>query len=59
MKRKRLFTVEQKMQILSEAEQGGIHAICNKIEIAQSLYYQLDNKLTSRGLQEFRFKTIG
>jgi len=40
MKRKRVFSVEQKMQILREAEENGMLDTCRKYEIAQSLYYR-------------------
>ena len=36
MKKKRVFSVEQKMQILQEAEEKGMLATCRKYEISQS-----------------------
>lgn len=38
MKKERSFTVEQKVQILREADENGMLATCRKYEIAQSLY---------------------
>lgn len=50
MKKKRVFSVEQKMRILREAEQGGKLATCRKYEIAQSLYYRWKNKFDHQGI---------
>ncbi len=50
MKKKRSFSIEQKMQILREAEEKGMLATCRKHEIAQSLFYQWKNKFNSHGI---------
>lgn len=50
MKKKRVFSVEQKMQILREAEEHGMLVTCRKHEIAQSLYYQWKNKFDHQGV---------
>ena len=44
MKKKRVFAVEEKMQILWEAEQNSMLVTCRKHEIAQSIYYHWKNK---------------
>ena len=50
MKKKRTFTVEQKMQILREAEENGMLATCKAHDIAQSLYYRWRDQFNSRGI---------
>jgi putative transposase len=50
MKKKRTFTVEQKMQILREAEENGMLATCRKHDLAQSLFYRWKDKFNSRGI---------
>ena len=50
MKKKRVFTAEQKMEVLREAEHNGMVATCRKYEIAQSLYYQWKNKFDQHGI---------
>jgi transposase-like protein len=50
MKKKRIFSVEQKMQILREAEEHGMLATCRKYEIAQSLYYRWKNQFDQKGI---------
>ncbi len=50
MKKKRVFTVEQKMQILREAEENGMLATCRKHDIAQSLFYRWKDHFNSRGI---------
>ena len=50
MKKKRVFSVEQKMQILREAEENGMLATCRKYEIAQSLYYRWKNRFDQMGI---------
>ena len=50
MKKKRVFTVEEKMQILREVEQNGMLVTCRKYEIAQSLYYHWKNKFDYSGV---------
>jgi transposase-like protein len=50
MKKKRVFTVEEKMVILREVEQNGMLVTCRKHEIAQSLYYHWKNKFDYSGI---------
>jgi putative transposase len=50
MIKKRVFTVEQKMQILREAEENGMLATCRKHDIAQSLFYRWKDNFNSRGI---------
>ena len=50
MKKKRVFTPEQKMEVLREAEQNGMVATCRKYDIAQSLYYQWKRKFDQHGI---------
>ena len=50
MKKKRVFSVEQKMQVLREVEENGMMVTCRKYEIAQSLYYQWKNKFDRQGI---------
>lgn len=50
MKKKRVFPVEQKMQILREAEENGMLATCRKHDIAQSLFYRWRDQFNSRGI---------
>jgi len=50
MKKKRTFTVEQKMQILHEAEENGMLSTCKAHDIAQSLFYRRKDQFNSRRL---------
>ena len=50
MKKKRVFSAEQKMEILREAEQNGMLATCRKYDIAQSLFYQWKRKFDQHGI---------
>jgi transposase-like protein len=50
MKKKRAFTVEQKMQILREAEEKGMLATCKAYDIAQSLFYRWRDQFNSKGI---------
>lgn len=50
MKKKRVFSSEQKMEVLREVEQHGMVATCRKYEIAQSLYYQWKRKFDQHGI---------
>ncbi len=50
MKKKRVFTAEQKMDVLREVEQQGMVVTCRKYEIAQSLYYQWKRKFDQHGI---------
>jgi len=50
MKKKRTFTVEQKMQILREAEEHGMLATCRKHDLSQSLFYRWKDQFNSRGI---------
>lgn len=50
MKKKRSFSVEQKMQILREADQNGMLVTCRKYEVAQSLFYRWKSQFDSRGI---------
>ena len=50
MKKKRVFTVEQKMQTLREAEEQGMLATCCKHDIAQSLFYRWKDQFNNRGI---------
>ena len=50
MKKKRVFTAEQKMEVLREAEQNGMVVTCRKYDIAQSLYYQWKRKFDQHGI---------
>ena len=54
MKKKRSFTVEQKMQILREADENGMLATCRKYEIAQSLYYRWKNQFNKMGIDSLQ-----
>ena len=54
MKRKRVFSVEQKMEILRDAEENGMLATCRKYEIAQSLYYRWKNRFDQMGIDGFQ-----
>jgi len=50
MKKKRVFTAEQKMEVLREAEKNGMLATCRKYEIAQSLYYRWKRQFDQNGI---------
>lgn len=50
MKKKRVFSVEQKLQILREAEENGMLVTCRKHEITQSLYYHWKHKFDRNGI---------
>ena len=50
MKKKRVFSTEQKMEVLREVEQNGMVATCRKHDIAQSLYYQWKRKFDQHGI---------
>jgi len=50
MSKKRIFSAEQKMQILREAEENGMLATCRKYEIAQSLYYRWKSQFDRMGI---------
>lgn len=50
MKKKRVFSPEQKMQVLREVEQNGMVATCRKFDIAQSLFYQWKRKFDQHGI---------
>lgn len=50
MRKKRSFTVEQKIQILREAEENGMLATCRKHELAQSLFYRWKAQFDSKGI---------
>lgn len=47
---KRVFTVEQKMEVLRYAEANGMVAACRQFDIAQSLYYRWKNKFDRHGI---------
>jgi putative transposase len=48
--KKRVFSVEQKMEILRYAEENGMVATCRNYEIAQSLFYRWKNQFDQRGI---------
>jgi transposase-like protein len=50
MKKKRTFTVEQKMHILREAEENGMLATCKAHDIAQSLFYRWKDQFNTKGV---------
>jgi transposase-like protein len=50
MKKKRSFTVEEKVQILREAEEHGMLATCRKYGIVQSLFYRWKNRFDQYGI---------
>jgi transposase-like protein len=50
MKKKRNFTVEEKVQILREAEEHGMLATCRKYDIVQSLFYRWKNRFDQYGI---------
>jgi len=50
MSKRRSFSVEQKMQILREAEANGMLATCRKYEIAQSLFYRWKHQFDEKGI---------
>jgi putative transposase len=50
MKKKRVFTVDQKMQILRDGEEIGMVAACRKHEITQSLYYRWKHRFDQSGI---------
>ena len=50
MKKKRVFTAEQKMEVLRSAEQNGMVVTCRKYDIAQSLFYQWKRKFDQHGI---------
>ena len=50
MKKKRVFSAEQKMEVLREAEQNGMVATCRKYDIAQSLYYRWKRQFDQKGI---------
>ena len=50
MSKRRSFSVEQKLQIIREAETEGMLATCRKHEIAQSLYYRWKRAFEQKGM---------
>jgi transposase-like protein len=50
MQKERNFTVEEKMQILREAEEHGMLAPCRKYDIVQSLFYWWKNRFDQYGI---------
>ena len=50
MKKKRVFTAEQKMEVIREVEQNGMVATCRKYDIAQSLYYRWKRQFDQHGI---------
>jgi transposase-like protein len=50
MKKKRVFSVDQKMTILREADQNGMLSTCRKYEITQSLFYHWKHKFDKQGV---------
>ena len=51
MKKKRVFSVEEKMQIIREAEEYGTTETCRKYEVANSLYYRWKGQFNARGIE--------
>jgi len=43
MSKRRNFSMEQKLQIIREAETEGMLATCRKFEIAQSFFYRWES----------------
>ena len=50
MSKRRSFSMEQKLQILREAETDGMVATCRKYEIAQSLFYRWKHAFDQKGV---------
>ncbi len=51
MKKKRVFSAEQKMQIIREAEENGPSVACRKYEITHSLFYRWKGQFNSNGIE--------
>ena len=50
MKKKRVFSAEEKMQILREGEEFGTTETCRKYDLANSLFYRWKSQFNSRGI---------
>lgn len=48
---KRRFSVEQKLQILHEAEQEGLASTLRKYDLSQSLFYQWKHRFDAKGTE--------
>lgn len=51
MRPRRSYSVEQKLQILQEAEQEGLTVTLRKYDLSQSLYYRWKHKFDQNGSQ--------
>ena len=51
MKKKRVFSAEEKMQILREAEEFGTTETCRKYDLANSLFYRWKSQFNARGIE--------
>jgi len=51
MKKKRVFTAEEKMQIIREAEEVGTTETCRKHDLANSLFYRWRNQFNAKGIE--------
>ena len=50
MSKRRVFTVEKKLEILREAEANGMLVTCRKYAVAQSLYYRWKHAFDRSGI---------
>lgn len=57
---RRHFTVDQKMQILREAESEGMLNTCRKYELSQALFYRWKHQFESKGKDGLlpQYKTV-
>jgi len=59
MKKKlRVFTAEQKMQILHDSEKMSITAVCCKYEFTHSLYYRWKSQFDANGIEGLQGKRL-
>jgi transposase-like protein len=50
MKKKRVFSADEKMQIIREAEEFGTTATCRKYDLASSLFYKWKSQFNAKGI---------
>ena len=48
--KKRVFSAEEKMQIIREAEEHGVISTCRKYDLANSLFYKWKRQFNERGI---------
>ena len=48
--KKRVFSAEEKMQIIREAEERGVISTCRKYDLANSLFYKWKRQFNERGI---------